>query len=102
MSLPRLKIQVEVSQSDLIEVVVPESGKAFFNINHAGFGSLYVKQGKELTLIHSLDTEQPAGMLDLLPGNYLFVFRAEHSDRSFQTVEKEFTIKSGKSTRINL
>ncbi len=102
LSLPRLMIQVEVSQSDLTEVMVPEVGKVFFNINHRGFGSLYVKQGKELTLFYSLDKDQPSGMLDLLPGNYHFVFRAEQSDRSFQTVEKEFTIKSGKFTRISL
>jgi Ca-activated chloride channel family protein len=102
LSLPRLKKKVEISQSEVSILEVPFPGKVFFNIMTSGHGSVYVKTVDSLQLIYNLKVEQPSEMLDLLPGNYQVVFRSKHSDRSFQTVEKDFTIKSGKSVRISL
>ncbi|MFT6717141.1 MAG: Ca-activated chloride channel family protein [Saprospiraceae bacterium] len=102
LSLPRLIKQLEVSQGEEVVFEVPVAGKVFFNIMTGGYGSVYVKSKESLELIYNLNVDQPSEMLDLLPGNYLVVYRSKHSDRSFQTVEKEFTIKSGKSVRISL
>jgi Ca-activated chloride channel homolog len=102
LSLPRLVKEVEVSQSEVNVLELPAAGKVFFNIMSAGYGSVYVKTSDSLQLIYNLNVDQPSEVLDLLPGNYMVVYRSNHSDRSFQTVEKEFTIKSGKSVRISL
>lgn len=102
LTTPRLKKEVEISQSKVSVFEVPYAGKLFLNIMSAGYGSVYVKKGSEMELVYSLKVNQPSEIIDLLPGDYSLVFRSKNSDRSFQTVEKEFTIKSGKSVRISL
>jgi len=102
LSLPRFVQEVEISQSEVNVLEVPAAGKVFFNIMSSGYGSVYVKTLNSLELVYNLNVDQPSEVLDLLPGNYVVVYRSKHSDRSFQTVEKEFTIKSGKSVRISL
>jgi len=102
LTLPRLLRNVEIRQSKVNVFEVPVAGKVFFNIMSSGYGSVYVKSGDSLQLIYNLNIDQPSEVLDLQPGNYLVVYRSKNSDRSFQSVDKEFTIKSGKSVRISL
>lgn len=102
LTLPRMKVKIEVAQSKITKVMIPGTGKVFFNVFSSGHGSLYVKRNGQLELIYNLDENQPSESLDLLPGDYLVVYRSGSANRSFQTVEKEFTIKSGKSVRITL
>ena len=102
LTLPRLKQKIEIAQSKNTEFVIPEPGAVSINILTAGYGSLYVKKGEKLELIYNLNVEKPSEILNLLPGDYTLVFRTKNSNRSFQTVEKTFTIISGKSLRISL
>lgn len=102
LTLPRLKQKIEIAQSKTTEFLIPEPGAASINILSAGYGSLYVKEGEQLELIYNLNVEKPSEILNLLPGEYTIVFRTKNSNRAFQTVEKTFTISSGKSVRISL
>ena len=67
-----------------------------------GYGSVYLIEGDEVSLVYSLDPKKPSESLQLQPGNYKYVFRGEKASRAFYTVEKDFTIKSGKSVVITL
>lgn len=101
-SLPRIKRTIEVAQSELAEIEVPQSGILLLNVLSSGYGAIYEKRDKELELIYRLKEKEPSETIQLLPGDYTVIYRSKNANRSFQTVEKEFTIKSGKSVRISL
>ena len=107
LSLPRFYETIDVKQSELSELVIPQPGSLILNIIGRGYGSLYSYEleksvKKSLELVYHLDENYPSESIQLLPGKYLLVYQSMTSNRSFQTVEKEFTIKSGKSVRISL
>lgn len=102
LTLPRIKMTVDVAQSETIVIGIPAPGLATFNVKGKGFGSVYQKINGKLELVYSFVPESLSNRLELQPGDYLFVHRGKNVNRSFYTVEKEFTIKSGKSTIVQL
>ncbi|HRZ42788.1 MAG TPA: VWA domain-containing protein [Bacteroidales bacterium] len=103
LTLPRLKIRdVEISQSKTTEVIIPVPGLAQITYPVKGFGSLYVDNGKTLEWIQNLNSNALQETLILQPGSYRIIFRSRFATRSFQTLEKEFMIKSGESLRIQI
>ena len=101
-TLPITQVSVEVAQSETAVVEVEQSGRAIFNILSPGYGSIYSKSGNQVALVYSLDSKNPSESIDLQPGTYLLVYREMQANRSFQTVEKEFVISSGKTVRISI
>ena len=102
LTLPRIKTTVEVAQSENTLIEIPAPGVLAVKVRTLGYGSLYLIEGDDVTLIYSFDSKSPSESLQLQPGNYKYVFRGEKASRSFYTVEKDFTIKSGKSVVITL
>lgn len=103
LTLPRVSMQVEINQSETTTLQIPAPGMVTFKGGSNGYGSVYMldTQG-ELELVYSFTPESTSNTLNLQPGNYTYVYRGKNADRSFYTVEKEFTIKSGKSTIVEL
>ncbi len=103
LTLPRIIIpDVEISQSKTTEVVIPVPGLAQISYPTKGFGSLYVDNGRTLEWIQNLNSNVLQETLILQPGSYRILFRSRFATRSFQTVEKEFQVKSGESLRIQI
>ena len=102
LTLPRVKTTVEVAQSENTLIEIPAPGVLAVKVRTLGYGSLYLIEGDDVTLIYSFDSKSPSKSLQLQPGSYKYVFRGEKASRSFYTVEKDFTIKSGKSVVITL
>ena len=103
LSLPRLIIKdVDISQSHTTTVEIPNAGMANIQTFAKGYGSIYNEQNNSLEWIYNLDENSENQILYLLPGNYRVVFRSRYVLRAFYTVEKKFTIESGKTTKINL
>lgn len=102
LTLPRIKTTVEVAQSENTLIEIPAPGVLAVKVRTLGYGSLYLIEGDDVTLIYSFDSKSPSKSLQLQPGSYKYVFRGEKASRSFYTVEKDFTIKSGKSVVITL
>jgi hypothetical protein len=63
---------------------------------------VFIKEGIGLSWLYSLDSELTSESIALQPGDYKVVFRPTGSKRSFYTVEKDFTIFSGKSQLVEL
>lgn len=99
---PRIKTTVEVSQSKVTEIEIPGPGMAAVKVTTKGFGSIYLMEGGEATLVYTIDENRPTETVQLQPGNYKYIFRGKDANRAFYTVEKDFTIKSGKSVIITL
>lgn len=102
LTTPRIQTRVEVSQSKTSVVEIPAPGIAAIRVTNRGYGSIYNNIGGELKLVYTIDPNNPTESVELQPGNYVYIFRGKDATRAFYTVEKEFTIKSGKSIVITL
>lgn len=101
--LPRMYINdVEISQNTTTTVEIPQPGVVVIQRPAAGYGSLYLEEKNELTLVLNLAENITQESIILQPGKYRVVFRTKFSSRTFNTVEKTFIIESGKSQTIKL
>lgn len=102
-TLPRMYVPgVQVSQSHTTKVEIPQPGMAHIMRKTKGVGDVFVKEGIGLNWIYSLDSELTSESVALQPGDYKVVFRPTGSKRAFYTLEKDFTIFSGKSQLVEL
>lgn len=101
--LPRLIIDdVEISQSKTTEVIIPVPGIAVISLPARGYGALYVDHGDHLEWVINLNSNAQQESLVLQPGNYRIVFRSRFAQRSFQTLEHPFALRSGETLRVNI
>jgi Ca-activated chloride channel family protein len=102
--LPRLYInKVEVSQSHTTTVEIPLPGIAVIQKSSNGYGSLYLEENRQLTWLYNLDeTVSDRETLLLQPGNYKVVFRTRYSNNTMFTIERSFSVESGKTTFVKL
>jgi Ca-activated chloride channel family protein len=102
LTLPKIKMSVDVEQSENFVINIPAPGLVTFRNPGEGFGSVYTNIKSEFSLVYSFTPESISKSIQLQPGNYTYIYRGKSADRAFYTVEKDFTIKSGKSTILQL
>jgi Ca-activated chloride channel homolog len=103
LTLPRLQIKdIKVEQSTTTTVEIPTPGTAAIQYPTSGYGSLYVMRGDQPEWFYNLAATGQQELLLLLPGRYLAVYRSRHHSRSFYTIEKYFTVESGRTVRVNM
>ena len=101
LTLPRIYQTVEVKQSELTKVQIPESGLLVISFSSKGYGSLF-KMGNELEWISDLKPIKGKQSLYLLPGKYKIIYRAKNATQSAYTKEKEFRVSSLRTVSIKL
>lgn len=102
-TLPRMYVSgVQVSQSHTTKVEIPQPGMAHIMRKSKGVGDVFLKEGINLTWLYSLSSEVTSESIPLQPGDYKVIFRPTGSKRAFYTIEKDFTIFSGKSQLVEL
>lgn len=101
--LPRMYIDdVNIDQSTTTTVEIPVPGIAVIQKQAQGYGSLYVERNNKLEWIYNFrPTAEPESLI-LQPGIYRVVFRAKYADRAAYSIEKSFTVKSGKTTNLKI
>ena len=102
LTLPRIKKLVDVEQSKSSIIRVPAPGLITFKNPGLGFGSIYTNINNKLSLIYSFTPESISQTVELQPGEYTYIYRGKSADRAFYTIEKDFTIKTGKSIILQL
>lgn len=103
LTLPRIYIDhVRISQSHTTKVEIPQPGIANINRRTKGVGDIFIKKGGDLDWVYSFKSESGSETVVLQPGDYKVVFRPLGSKRTFYTIEKDFTISSGKSELIDI
>ncbi|MBO6117594.1 MAG: VWA domain-containing protein [Bacteroidales bacterium] len=104
MTLPRLIIDsVEVSQSSVTTIEVPETGVARIEKQKSDIiGSIFVVKNGKTQWIKDIEEGNLKENIDLLPGEYLIAAKSKSSLRSADTVTQEFKIESNKTTNISL
>lgn len=101
--IPSLLIKdVEILQSHTTTIEIPVPGQVTFTGPVKGFGSLYLIENNSQSHIYNLNPELKQQTIFIQPGNYRLIFRNAHSKESINTIQKDFTIVSGKSLVINL
>ena len=94
-------VSIEPDNQTKIEVANP--GIAVIQKSIKGFGSIYLLDGNDQFWIINFGSNfNQIESLYLQPGNYRLVFRSKYAAQSATTVEREFEIKSEKTTRIKL
>ena len=101
LTIPRIYQTVEIKQSELTKVQIPESGLVVISFSSKGYGSLF-KMGNELEWLCDLKPTKGKQSLYLLPGKYKIVYRAKNAMQSAYTKEKEFRVTSLKTVSIKL
>lgn len=103
LTLPRTYIDdVVISQSHTTTIEIPQPGVATFSKLGYGYGSIYVVRKNELELVANLSKTQDRETLNLMPGEYIAVFRPLQARESVFTVEKNFRVVSGASVAVRL
>lgn len=101
--IPSLIIKdVKIVQSLTTTVEIPEPGQVTFFGPSKGFGSLYIMEENKQSHIYNLDPELRQQTILMQPGNYILVFRSANAKESAYTIQKDFSVVSGKAITIDL
>lgn len=93
---------VEVKANEVARVVLPTPGFLLLNTGTSGFGGIFLEKDNVLEQVISFSDAEAGGKYALQPGKYRLIFRARSTNQTIYSIEKEFTIKSGSNTSINL
>lgn len=103
LTLPRTYISdVDIKQSHTTTIELPQPGVATFSKVSYGYASVYLLKDNELVLIATLSESKERESLNLMPGEYIAVFRPKISRESVFTVERKFKVTSGTSVAVKL
>ncbi|MDG1260556.1 MAG: VWA domain-containing protein [Flavobacteriales bacterium] len=103
LTTPRTIISdVVIAPGEETPIAIPGPGTLLLNTGTAGYGGVFIEQNNVLTTALKFSEGDPSGRYLLQPGKYKLVFRARNARQTLYTIEKEFTIKSGTNTTINL
>lgn len=102
--LPRIYLNnVDIKQSHTTTVEIPRPGMVTLIRSSVGFGSIYLrKSNTEEEWIYNLDNTVKNESLQLQPGKYRVVFRAQNAKQTLYTVNKVFEVRSGGSEVVQL
>ncbi len=94
---------VEIEQNKTTKITIENPGIASIQKSVRGYGSIFVKTETGLEHIITLsENNRQSESLYLQPGEYRIVFRPRYAKQSVFTIDKAFSIQSGKTTRIKL
>ncbi|GHV72256.1 hypothetical protein FACS1894201_00440 [Bacteroidia bacterium] len=103
LTLPRINLYgIQVNQSTITTVEIPMPGIAVIQKAMEGQGFLFVESNNQLTLIRNMDEKNKQETLNLQPGRYRVIVRSKYVNRSAATIERTFTIESGKTMFVKL
>ncbi|UCG28610.1 MAG: VWA domain-containing protein [Bacteroidales bacterium] len=102
-TLPRIIMKdINILQSHTTSIKIPRPGIVTLQISNEGYCGLFVQKNNELEWIYNVNTSNRSESIVLLPGTYRAVYRARNAKRSYYSIEKTFTIESGKSIYIRM
>jgi Ca-activated chloride channel homolog len=99
--LPRIYLyNVEIQQSKINSIKIPEPGIANFSMPSQGYGSLYVIRNGQQEWVCNLN-QITRTVLKLQPGEYLAIYRTGLATKMDMSINRTFKVLSGRSTVID-
>ena len=104
LTLPVIHLKnIDIDPDNQTKIEIENPGIAAIQKSIKGFGSIYLLDGDEqIWVINFGSISNYTESLYLQPGMYRLVFRSLYAAQSATTIEREFEIKSEKTTRIKL
>lgn len=104
LTLPRIEVKdLEVNQSETTTIQIPEPGLITVNSKNEVYGGIFIiNEDNQAEKVYTLNDRILKESILLQPGNYIVVYRDKVKRNADQTVTKNFTIRSGQSTTLNL
>lgn len=104
LTLPIISLKnVDIEPDNQTNIEIQNPGIASIQKTIKGFGSIYLLDGNSQEWVINIGSNSnQTESVYLQPGIYKLVFRSKYSVQSATTVEKEFEVKSEKTTRIKL
>ena len=99
---PTLIENVNISQSHTTDVKIPQPGILLLQTGSPGFGGIFQMRDNKMELVKKFSFGDPSGRYTIQPGKYIVLFRNKNSKQTVYTIEKEFTITSGKNTSLRM
>ncbi len=101
LTLPRILIpDAEIKQSHTHTIKIQAAGQVTLNKTANGYGSIYQEEGKKITWVCNMHDAQVNEIIYLQPGKYRAEFRLKTEHEAERTVERKFTIESGKNVSV--
>ena len=91
-------LAVREGKEDVLEIPAP--GLLMLSANTPGSGMILTQQA--LDPVIQFDQESFSGQYPMQPGNYTLLYRAKHARGTIQSIKKQFEIKSGNTTNVNI
>ena len=103
LTTPRIyKYAVNIKQSEETLIQVKEPGEVIINFINPSYGSLMYENGDLLTNLFDFRPEQSQYEFRLQPGYYRIVYREKQHNKTLNSSEAAFRVKSGEIEIINL
>ena len=104
LTLPVIHLKaIDIEPDNQTKIEIENPGIATVQKSIKGYGSIYLLEGdKQILVINIGSNSNQTESLYLQPGKYRLVFRSKFVYQSATTIEKDFEIKSEKTTRIKL
>jgi Ca-activated chloride channel family protein len=104
LTLPVIHLKnIDIEPDNQTKIEIENPGIATIQKSIKGFGSIYLLEGNNQILVINIGSNSnQTESLYLQPGSYRLVFRSKFVYQSATTIEREFKIKSEKTTRIKL
>ncbi len=104
LTLPPIYLKgIEIEPDNQTKIEIESPGICAVQKSIKGYGSIYSLEGnKQKWVINFGSNSNFTESMYLQPGKYRLVFRSKYSMQSATTIEREFSIKPEKTTRIKL
>jgi len=103
-TVPPLHINdVKIKQSHTATVNIPRPGNVTFVTRSEGYGSIFLIEGDDTQkLAYNLNPELRTESINLLPGEYIAVYRTKEAKQTYYTITSRFKIYPGAIRSVNL
>jgi Ca-activated chloride channel family protein len=102
-TLPPMFIEdVVISQSHTTDIKIPLPGILLLQTGASGYGGVFKIEGDKKTLVKRFTYGESSGRYIMQPGDYSVVFRSKSSKQTVYTMNKTFSISSGRNTSVSL
>ncbi|MBW7936544.1 MAG: hypothetical protein H3C71_05235 [Flavobacteriales bacterium] len=103
LTLPRIhQKNIKISQSTTTGIEIEEAGIVNFQYGNVGYGSVFQIQKNDIEFVTDLNENTYNQSLVLQPGQYKVIFRYRLAKETILTKDRNFTVRPGESTIVNL
>ena len=102
-TIPPMEIKdVNIAQSHTTDIKIPMPGILLLQTGTSGYGGIFYEKDGRQELVKRFTYGEWSRRYIMQPGNYKIIFRSKNAKQMVYTIEKEFTITSGRNTSLSI